>query len=48
MSFAKAKETATVERLSSMELSKTGWSALARRDAYDRLMAMGLPARRDE
>ena len=48
MSLAQAKETATAERLSSMELPKTGWSALARREAYDRLVASGLPVRRDE
>ena len=48
MSLAQAKETATVERLSSMKLPQSGWSASARHDAYDRLMAMGLPARHDE
>ena len=48
MSLAQARQTGTLERLSSMELPQTGWSAPARRDALDRLTLMGLPARRDE
>ncbi len=48
MSVAQAKETAMIERLSSMELPQSGWSASARHEAYRRLLAMGLPTRRDE
>ena len=48
MSLAQTKEKATKERLTSMELPLKGWSASARSDAYDRLMGMGLPVRRDE
>ena len=48
MALAQTKITATQERLNALRLSQSGWSASARADAHGRVIAMGLPVRRDE
>ncbi|NDH24638.1 MAG: Fe-S cluster assembly protein SufD, partial [Rhodobacteraceae bacterium] len=48
MSLAQTKETDVSKRLAEMKVSQSGWSAPARKEAYDRLMKMGMPQRRDE
>ncbi|MBP0481830.1 SufB/SufD family protein [Sagittula salina] len=48
MSLPKAKQDATEARLERLNLPEGGWSASARRDALDRVTAMGLPGARDE
>ncbi|MEP5154085.1 Fe-S cluster assembly protein SufD [Planktotalea sp.] len=48
MAVAQVKIDATEERLSTLALPQTGWSAAARADALARVRAVGLPSRRDE
>ena len=47
MAVAQRKD-AVADRLDGLTLPEGGWSAPARRDALERLTAMGLPGRRDE
>ena len=48
MAEAAAKQSTTEARLAGLTLPKGGWSEPARKAAYDRLVAMQLPERRDE
>ncbi len=48
MADAALKRTATEDRLASLTLPEGGWAEASRREALDRLTAMGLPTRRDE
>jgi Fe-S cluster assembly protein SufD len=48
MALAQTKITATQDRLNALCLSQSGWSASARADAHGRVIALGLPVRRDE
>jgi Fe-S cluster assembly protein SufD len=48
MGLPERKHTTTEVRLAGLTLPTGGWSEAARRDALSRLMAMGLPQRRDE
>jgi Fe-S cluster assembly protein SufD len=49
MALASPSADATTARIAALSLPESGvWAAQARRDALDRLAAMGLPKRRDE
>ena len=48
MAPAQTKLAATLSRLETMSLPKSGWSVGLRADARNRIMSMGLPVRRDE
>ncbi|MEO9515716.1 MAG: SufD family Fe-S cluster assembly protein [Paracoccaceae bacterium] len=48
MAAAAEKQSATDARLAGLSMPTGGWSEPARREAHDRLVASGLPARRDE
>ncbi len=48
MAPAQTKLAATLSRLETMSLPKSGWTVGLRADARNRIMSMGLPVRRDE
>ena len=48
MALPKLKIDATEARIAALELPKGGWADAARRDALERVRAMGLPGTRDE
>ncbi|MGB3277818.1 MAG: Fe-S cluster assembly protein SufD [Pseudorhodobacter sp.] len=48
MAKLQAKQDTLTARIAGLELRQDGWSAPARRDALNRLSAMGLPGKRDE
>ncbi|MCB1403512.1 MAG: Fe-S cluster assembly protein SufD, partial [Rhodobacteraceae bacterium] len=48
MAILQAKQDALAARIAGLTLVAGGWAGAARREALDRLTAMGLPAKRDE
>lgn len=48
MAVARAKDVALAARIDGLDLPKGGWLGEARSKAMDRLVAMGLPTKRDE
>lgn len=48
MALAQARQDQMADRLSALILPEDGWMAAARGEAQERLLAMGLPGKRDE
>ncbi len=48
MAILQAKQDALAARIAGLALVDDGWAGAARREALDRLTAMGLPSKRDE